>query len=313
MKKASQSKLHEQLMQTINLSERRDLALELLSMTMSRQYIDVALRILQEEEVSEILNSTHQPVLRAKVLYYFDRPDKDKAGLIREQIVRLLVDIGVPEDIDIYLKGVSTYESQPVTDVTQNLRAVSLAGLANEDEVLASVYAVKLLGENDTSQFNGEPSITAVTLLRRFNQPLPIFQFLLRQGKNFIERGLAEVVGKALESLGKDFPLHLYEELADDFLQNEVPVVVGGIINYIIENDVSELYSRMVQIIEEAEDNDLHKYGLIMMATSRNEDIINLIYVMAENSTMFNRANFIEALELVPADDKRDAVLGSLQ
>ena len=155
------------------------------------------------------------PYCARNVLYYYEDGRRDKAGILRESITRLLVHIEHPDDLDIYQLGVDTYYLQPVDDVAQNLRAVSLAGMAPIDPGLACLYAAKYLGEPFTSVFNCEPAMTAVDALVASNQRLPIYQFLLRGGESMALSGRGELTGKALESLGEDFPLNLYAQLID--------------------------------------------------------------------------------------------------
>ena len=91
-------------------------------------------------------------------LSLFAEDKRDKAGLLREALTRLLVHIEHPDDADIYRLGVETYHFQPVDDVAQNLRAAALAGLAPLDPPLACLYAARFLTEPQTSVFNCEPA-----------------------------------------------------------------------------------------------------------------------------------------------------------
>jgi hypothetical protein len=121
--KPTQSDLARQLKAAETPVERRDRALDLLAVTRQREYIDAALRALLREDVRPHLHNDHRPLLREKALTYFEQADKDRGGLIREQITRLLTHIGHPDDVDLYLRGVMTYHPQPVTDSAQNLRS----------------------------------------------------------------------------------------------------------------------------------------------------------------------------------------------
>jgi hypothetical protein len=305
----SQAELLAQLRQASEFAQQRDLALALLVQTRSRQYIDQALRVLVNDSVVATLDTSHYPLLAEKTSYYFQNPEKDLAGLIREQLIRLLVHIGHPDAQDLYRQGVETYEHQPVLDVAQNLRAVSLAGLAEVDSHVACVYAVKVLGEEDTSQLNCEPSMTAVILLSRFGKPLPIYQFLLVSGRRFVERAMGEVVGKALESLGKDFPKALYRQVAQSFVSMDSPIVTSGVINTIIEYRIQEFYPWLEAMINETQHDTLHQYGLIMMASSRDDDLVNMLYRLAQDSPRHRVANFIEAIALTSHDDRDDLLM----
>ena len=111
--------------------------MELLAGTNSRRYLDECLRVLKSERVRATLDESHRSVLRENCLRWHADTRRDKAGLLRESVTRLLVHIEHPEDFDIYKLGVETYYLQPVDDVAQNLRAVALAGMAPIDPVLS--------------------------------------------------------------------------------------------------------------------------------------------------------------------------------
>ena len=292
------------LLQQLKQSRDPALALELLDQTRKREMVDVALRVLENSE----LDDTARPVLRSKTLYYFENNRHDAGAFIREKLLRMLADIGHPDERDLYLRGLYTYEIQPLMgEVTQNLRAVALVALAINDPDLAHIHAARLLSELDsTSKFNGEPVATAINLLAQQRQILPIYQFLLLGGMDALESGQNEVVGKALESLGDGFPVDLYRRLIDLFVERDRAVVSMGIITHIVEHQVRELYPVLEAIITQTRHDDLHNYGLVMLAVSRDADLIARLFSLAKLSPQRRVANFIEALELVPGHEKDD-------
>ena len=305
-----QTALLRQLREETNPTTARDIALELLDTSKRREMIDAALRVLEQSD----LDDDARPVLRNKVFYYFEQNHHDAGALIREKLVRMLMEIAHPDDRDIYLRGLETYEVQPLMgEVTQNLRAVSLVALAINDPDLAHIYAVKLLGEMESiSQFNGEPAVTAINLLYQHGKTLPIYEFLLLGGVDALEIGYNEVVGKALESLGPSFPMALYRHLIDLFVERDRAVINMGMVTHIVENRVGKLYDVLENIITKTRHDELHNYGVVMMAASRDDELINRLYALAKLSPERRLANFIEAIELVPGDEK-DELLESLR
>jgi hypothetical protein len=312
MVKRSQEQLYHQLEAAADESPEtnRDLALELLALSLKRQYLDLALHRLSR--VHETLQPAHRPILRDKAAYYFENPGKDMGGNLREGLIRLLVPLCQPDDAPLLIAGIGVYERQPVRDVAQNLRAIALAALAGLDLPLASAYAVRLLGEDDTSEFNGEPSITAINVLLRANQPLPIYGFLLLKGERFLEQGKGEVVARAFELLGADFPPALYRAAAERFTGYDLPAVTSGIIDYIVQNRVSAFYPWLQDIIKGTRHPDLHRYGLIMMATARDETLRAALYAMAKLTPLKRIEDYIEAVELTSGGE-RDALLAALR
>ncbi len=300
----TQTSLLQQLKQTTDPADAQVLALELLDQTRRREMVDAALRVLGNSE----LDYAARPVLRNKTLHYFENNHHDAGAFIREQLLRMLTNIGHPDDRGLYLRGLNTYEIQPLMgEVTQNLRAVALIGLAINDADLATIHATRLLSELDsTSKFNGEPAVTALNLLSQQNQILPIYQFLLLGGLDAIEAGQNEVVGKALELLGGSFPVELYRHLIDLFADRDRAVVNMGIITHIVEHQVQALYPTVDEIITQTRHDELHNFGVVMLAASRDTDLIERLFTLAKRSPAHRIANFIEAVELVPGPEKDD-------
>lgn len=296
--------LLQQLRQADDPTAARDLALELLATARRREMIDAALHTLENAE----LDDRGRPALRGKAWHYFERHREDAGALIREKLLRMLVNIGHPDDRDLYLRGLSTYEIVPMMgEVTQNLRAVGLVGLAINEPDLALTHATRLLCEIDsTSQYNGEPAVTAINLLSQRGQAHTIYAFLLLGGLDALEAGQNEVVGRALESLGADFPAALFQQLIDIFLPRDRAVVSMGIVTHIVENHVRELYPVLDDLMTNTRHDELHHYGAVMLAASRDDELIERLYALAKRSTPHRIANFIEAVELVPGDEKNE-------
>ena len=303
---STQAETFQALRRATAAEARRDLALQLLERTNRRQYLDECLQALRAERVRDTLDESHRPFLREKCLRFFKDNKRDKAGLLRESLTRLLVHIEHPEDADIYKLGVETYHFQPVTDVAQNLRAVALAGLAPIDPPLGCLYAARFLGEPHTSVFNCEPAMTAIKVLVASNQRLPIYQFLLRGGLEMAQTARGELSGAALESLGDDFPLHLYEDLIEQYQAIDQPTASMGIINWVIEGRKQALYEGLERVIFATRDADLRRYGLVLMAAARDDDLGGRLLRLAKTARKDDLPLFIEAVEIchLPARDE---------
>lgn len=302
----TQAELFDRLKKAQEAEVRRDLALRLLARTNRRQYLDECLRRLQSERVRATLDESHRPILREICLRYFADNKRDKAGLLREGLTRLLVRLEHPDDVDIYRLGVETYHTQPVNDVAQNLRAAALAGLAPIDPPLACLYATRFLGERHTSVFNCEPAMTAIKVLVASDQRLPIYQFLLRGGVEMARTARGELTGAALESLGDDFPHSLYADLIERYQALDQPTATMGIINWIIEGRAAALYDRLENVILSTPDADLRRYGLVMMVASRDDELGERLLQMAKRAPTRDLPQYIEAIEVcqLPARDE---------
>jgi len=215
---SSITELADQLKETGNPT----VALQLLSATTARSHVEAALSALRRAS----LDDNARPVLRERLVYYFDNKDKDRGATLREAFVKLLIDIGHPDDLDLYLRALSVYEGVPPVmqiDVVQKLRAAALAGAAEIDSDLAQLYAVKFISEvSDTSPFSSEPALTALNLLVRYQRWQPIYQYVLMI--NDYEPEYADVVSRALEAFEADFPVPLYTAAAERFIARDQPV-----------------------------------------------------------------------------------------
>lgn len=273
-------------------------ALELLAATSARSHIEAALAVLRRAE----LDDRARPVLRDRFNFYMEHIDKDRGATIREALVKLLVGIAHPDDLDLYVRALGVYEGIPPTpkiDVAQKLRAAALAGAGEIDTELAQLYAVKLLGEiAHTSDFSSEPALTALNLLVRYQRWQPIFQYLLMVGGYKAE--YADVVSRALEALPADFPAPLYSAAAERFISQSQSVEQTGIVGYVVENRRADLYPLLAQIITATRSGDLHRYALIQMAAARDAALNALLFELAKRAPLETVPNFIDALELVP-------------
>lgn len=304
----SQTDLYATLKQSSLPEARRDAALDLLDQTNKRQYLDECLRILNSEAVITTLGDKHRSILRDKFFVYHEDSKRDKGGMLRESLTRLLVHIEHPKDVGIYKLGVDTYYLQPIDDVAQNLRAVALAGLAPIDLSLACIYATKFLGEDFTSVFNCEPAMTAVDVLVQADQRLPIYQFLLSRGVHMAQTKRGELTGKALSSLGTNFPQNLYEALIDSYKDIDQPTATMGIINTIIDDRIFGLYDHLEDLILVTRDDDLRRYGLVMMSASRDDDLTERLLRMARLAKYDYVPLFVEAVEVCNHPDRDDTL-----
>jgi len=286
-------------------------ALELLSATTARSHVEAALEVLRRSE----LGDKARPVLRERLNFYFENTDKDRGATLRESLVRLLIQIGHPDDLPLYLRAIAVYEGippAPKIDVAQKLRVAALVGVVEIDSALAELYAVKLLGEvSDTSDFSGEPALTALVLLVRYERWPVILQYLLLVADYKPE--YADVVVRALESLPADFPAALYAAAARRFIERDQPVEQTGIVGYIVERRRAELYPLLEQIVAKTRFGDLHRYTVIQMAAARERKLSDMLFALAKLSPLERIDNFIAALELMPGSEEILKLLRSRQ
>ena len=291
-----------------------ELALELLHDHRERQYVDVALLKLKNCTLGE----SARDVLRPKTLFYLDTPERDSGCSIREALIRLLIEIGNPADLDLYLRGVEVHEQLLGVDVGQTLRAASLVGIAMIDPQLGSAYAVKLLADlADTSRFSGEPAITAMRLLHEQENTHPIYLYLLLLAHvlapPFPDVKVApEVESKALELLDPDFPAPLYHELAQSYIQSDRAIPQVGIVSYVAVNRRGDLSDLLETMLQSTRHDDLYRYAVIEIAASRFRPLVDLLYSLATTCPTKRIPGLIDALNLT-SDPRRDETLAALR
>lgn len=282
------------------------LALELLAATTARAHVEAALSVLKRSALGErTLDDRARPVLRERLNFYFENTEKDRGATLREALVRLLVGINHPDDLDLYLRAVEVFEGIPPVpkiDVAQMLRAAALVGISEVDAELAQLHAVRLLSDvGNTSDFSGEPALTALHLLVRYERWQPIYQYaLLVDG---YKPEYADVVSRALESLPGDFPAALYAAAARRFIERDGAVEQTGIVGYVVEHRREELYPLLEQIVAATRSGDLHRYAVIQMAAARDPALNEMLFALAKRCPVERAPNFVEALELVPGSD----------
>ncbi|HUN09532.1 MAG TPA: hypothetical protein PLQ56_23205 [Aggregatilineales bacterium] len=277
-----------------------------------RAEVDHALMLLERDEVRDQLTVEQRPALRRKLVDLMDGPPaQDKAGLLREKLTRLLAHIAHPDDRDVFIRAATTYYVQPVEDVAQNLRSAGLIGLAEIDRELACLYAVRLLGEKDTSRFNGEPSVTAVNVLERFGQTLALLQFVIAVARAYDPRQ-GESVARAFEALPVDLPEAALLHAAQPYVEAGHAVPCTGIINLAVKREEEALHDLLEQMLTSTHDTDLHRYGTVMLATSRKPALVERLYRLANLSPLEYVRNYREAVELTthPRRDEVVAMLG---
>ena len=290
--------LAQRLRQAQDDADRQRLALELLARSRRRELVDAALRALEGSDPGD----EARPLLRERALYYFEETQRDNGALIREQLLRLLLQIGHPDEQDLWLRALHCYEIEPMMgEVTQNLRAIGLVGLAEHAPELAQLHATRLLHELESaSRFNSEPALTALNLLAQQKQPLVIYGWLLASAAEALELALDELVGRALESLGADFPPGLYRPLLEQFAGRDRALVSMGLATHVVESRAQSLYDGLETILTRTRHDELHNYIVVLLASSREPELERRLLALARLSPPPRCQHFLAALELLP-------------
>lgn len=312
MAKPNQGELLRRLSEDDDPAARRDAALALLGATRSREKVDRALDALARKDVAGALEDEHRAALIEAAGWYFERSAEDLGGLLRERFTRILAADTRPAEAAFFERGVRVYLRQSGRDIVGGLRAAALAGLCRAEPDLGAIHATRLLGEPDTNEMTGEPSLAAIDVLVAAGQPLPVYLFALRLGEAFIERKNGEVVGRAFAVLARELPADLYLEAAGPILDADDPAAGSGIVDGVTSVDDSALLPLVERILDETRHRELLSYAAVMLATSRKEAQRDLLCRRAREAGPGERALYAEAVELT-AGDGRDELLARLR
>ena len=212
-----------------------------------------------------------RPALR---LRYFDRSEHgdryDQDCALRVLIVRALAAIASRDDRDVAESAIATVQIRMGIDVAQNLRADGLLLLALIEPELADFRAVELLADPHASTFSGEPAVTAVRVLARRGQHLPIWALARRAGTP------PDVLAQAFASLARSAPRAyqleaLLGQLADARGQGEEGEAAALVAaEAIVLNELADGYGPVVDLLRTTPNPNLRDY--LGMAVRRSPD-----------------------------------------
>jgi hypothetical protein len=164
----------------------------------------------------------HRPVLHDKYAWCHTQGARgDTSGYIREAIIRALQPIIGPEDRDLLLQALTTYQVDEIYDVCGGLRATALIAANDFDPDLAALFAARFLTDPQNS-LSGEPTNTAIRVLAAQQNLAPIFG-LVSWGN-----ALGEIIGEGLRNL-VDLPASLLPLLIEQYRESEDEQIVLGL------------------------------------------------------------------------------------
>lgn len=247
-----------------------DYAIELVARERQHRLLEPALDVLTADPVEKA-----RPALRTRFLDLTEngmRVDQDCE--LRVRIARVLRTIGADADRDLAETGLRTIQLQPPAriDVAQPLRAGCLVWYAELDPERANFYAVEMLTDPNTSEFSGEPAVSAIRVLAADGHVLPIWALARRRG--LPSDALAQAFG-SLRKTPADLQLQaLREHLAwtrEAGESGEAVALVAA--EAIILNGLTEGNAEVVDLVRRSENRNLGLYLVVTAARHGDSDL----------------------------------------
>jgi hypothetical protein len=245
------------MLQSIDRDRAVGLAVEIVAAERVHRALEPALKLLEDDPPTE----ARQP-LRAR---YFDLAEdglhRDVDCELRTAIVRALRALDSRSDEDVAEAGLRTIQITPpgMKDVAQPLRSESLLLLAQCDSDRADYFAAEMLSDPHTSEFSGEPAVTAIRLLDQRRQWLPIWALARRPGLH------VDVLAQAFAAL-REAPEDLQLEAVRDHLtagiargeEGEGVALVAA--EAIVLNRLAAGYELVVGLLRDTANANLFRY-----------------------------------------------------
>jgi hypothetical protein len=258
------------MLQSIDSERAAQVATEIVSAERVHRALEPALKLLEQDPPAE----ARQP-LRSR---FFDLAEdglhRDVDCELRTSIVRILRALDSRSDEDVAEAGVRTVQPTPPSgkDVAQPLRAESLLLLAQHDETRADYFAAEMLSDPHTSEFSGEPAVTAIRLLDRRRQWLPIWALARRPGLQ------VDLLAQAFAAL-REAPSDLQVEAMSEHLRTAIaggeegePVALVAA-EAIVLNALAGGYELVVALLRDTGNVNLFRYLASVVLRSGSADL----------------------------------------
>jgi hypothetical protein len=263
------------LLQATDPAEAVAFAIELIGLRREHRVLEPALAALGDGPPAAA-----RPPLRARyrdLAENGDRVDQDCA--LRVAIVRALRGLDSRSDDDVAEDAIRTVQLRLGVDVAQALRAEGLLLLTESSPERADLLAAALLLDPHTSTFSGEPAVTAMRVLARRGQLLPIWSVAHRpevMASAYLSgRTVADALAQAFASL-RALPADLQLEALRAHLVHargtgeEGEAVALVVAEAIVLNELAEGYGLVIDLLAESPNLNLYRYLVLTAARSRD-------------------------------------------
>jgi hypothetical protein len=240
------------------------------------------------EAVIKLLKENPDPSARTNLLKLYqylegDPGKRDAGAFLRTPILSILREMLRHEDLPILEKAVVRYEFLPPTfkDHAEGLRSTALLAIDDLDERLASYYAIRLLVDKNTSEFSGEPAVTAVKVLAKQGNLLPLYAHAMQFNFLAEDQQVPEVLAECLGHLAS-LPANFVAEIFELYNDTESDAIMLGVFDLILRYPKSEIYWDYLQDFLKTTDKvELYRYLCTSIIVSRKSELLNPLIELA--------------------------------
>ena len=195
---------------------------------------------------------------------------RDSGCFQRTALVRALRGRATADDVGLLETALWTIEIIGRFDAASELRAASLVTLNDIDGALASFHAVRLL--SDAHEMSGEPAVTAVRLLARRDELLPLYGLVVSGG------GTPEVKAECLRGL-TTLPVSLVVRLLEHYRDEKDNAVLLGLFDLLLGHPSrAEFAGFIASFLDRTQSIDLYRFVVNSLVASRDPALIALLH-----------------------------------
>ena len=247
------------------------LAITLVTRKQPRDVQQAALRVLAKNPALAA-----RPVLLEHYVWFMgDGPKRDPGAYVRGAVLAALRPIAHPDDLDLAVQAVLTYEFLPPEFREEGalLRAGGLLIVADLDDRIARFLAARLLGDEFNEKMSGEPGLTAIRVLASLDETLPLYQYAVGNATG----KLPELVSESLRSL-TSLPVLLVPPLVERFAATENPAIKIGLWDLLMQHQAGpQELPVLARALAAERDLDILRYLAIGLVTTHRPELIDLV------------------------------------
>lgn len=265
------------------------------------------------ESISDHLSAEDGPLLRS--LYQdFENVKRDPGGAVRVEVLKALWRLGDRTDLELAVRARNTSE-RTMQSNGEMVRAAGLALLGMLDPGRGAVEAVLVLGRDEqdpatrSSEFTGEPALTAVRLLANLGETNALLLYVLRG-----EAPAAAVIAEAIRGL-VPLGMSVLEPLLSHLAATEDDELLMAALDVLVELPPGDATARLAEtLLVSPTRGEVYAFLASAIVASRRPDLITALLQSLPNEMSQKRLRAArEALQLAPPSPEVLAALAGLE
>ena len=264
------------------------------------------------EALGDQVRAEDGPLLR-ELYEDFDSARRDPGGTVRVEVLKALWHLKDRNDIPLALRARNTSE-RTLQANGEMIRAAGLALLGALDPEQGAVEAVLVLGRDErdplrsSSEFTGEPALTAVRLLANLDETNALLLYAL-QG----QAPTTDVLGEAIRGLVPLGP-RVVEPLLEQLASSEDDGLLMAAFDVLVALPPGQGAERIAaKLLVSPTRGEVYAFLASAIVASRRTDLLDILLASLPNEMSQKRLRAAhEALELAPPSAEVAAALDEL-